>query len=308
MNNDLRISAWGIRHALGPISLPVRNDGGEIEWIQVTEGKPDVAIEEIPQHIADVFRVNEWEVPDWYLNNADADSLGELRRNLDAIGSRITTVTIDGPYAGAGDPVHREEDLREIERELEMMSALGVVSARVNLAPPPIVQAGSIAGFDVVVASVRRLSAFAQSHGIRLLIENHCELTSTPEDVMHFLDAVGPEVGFILDTGNIEPLQTAVLATFEGAPFGFVEDITPVLSFITALAERASIVHVKTYGFQEDGTPVLYDIRTVLQSIADAGYGGPITIECAQFDVPEQSYATIQRTHELINATHPMSR
>ncbi|MGC0239652.1 sugar phosphate isomerase/epimerase family protein [Arthrobacter sp. SD76] len=302
MSNTIRVSAWGIRHALGPISLCNRDQNGQIQWHQVAEGSRDVPLGSLPTHLREAFGVDEFEIPDWYLVNAAPDELDRLRAALTDEKVRITNVTLDGRSAGDGNPAFREDDLRTLENVLELLSSLSVSSARVNLMPPPIIEAGETASVEDVVVALKRLSAFAQARGIRLFIENHCELTSTPEDVIALLDAVGPELGLILDTGNIEPVQGTVVESFStGLPFATVDDLTRVEQFIQALADRASLVHVKTYGFNEDGSSKVYDLEKVINTVLDTGYDGPITIECAVLD-GGGVYETISRTKDLLDA------
>lgn len=300
MNNEIRVSAWGIRHNLGPISLPLRNEDGDIEWVGVTQGTQAVSLGDLPEHLKSEFGVTEFEIPDWYLNNATEEELELLRQGLKRAGSRITTVTVDGRHVADYVPEFREDDQAEIERVLDRCATLGVSSARVNIVPPPIVPEVKVATWDEIVAGLRRLHAYAAKRGISLFIENHGEVTSTVEEVQRLLDAV-PGLGFILDTGNIEPVITEISSAFtEGRAPNDVNDLEPVYAFIRPLAPLAAVVHVKTYGYREDGTSRVYDIPAVLKAVAGAGYSGPVTIECAEFDTAGV-YDTIKRTMALID-------
>lgn len=302
MNNPIQVSAWGIRHNLGPICLPVRHEDGSVELVEVTQGEKNVHLSEVPRHLRETFGVEGMEIPDWFIKQASESERAAFADALVAEGVVLRNVTLDGRCAGDGNATFRADDLRELENSITMIAAVGARAARVNLLPPEIVPRGESAGFDEVVESLKRLLAHAEALGVELLIENHCELTDTPEKIDRLRAAVGPGLGLILDTGNIGAIQMEVLRSFrEKVPPRDVEEAPEVFEFIAEMLPRASMVHVKTYGFREDGKPMLYDQERAIELIAESGYAGPVTVECASFE-PPKVYDAISRTVGMLRA------
>lgn len=302
MNNPIQVSAWGIRHNLGPICLPVRREDGSVELVQVTQGEQNIRLSEVPRHLRETFGVEGMEIPDWFIRQASESERAAFADALASEGVVLRNVTLDGRCAGDGDAEFRADDLQELEESLTMIAAVGARAARVNLLPPGIVPGGAPAGFDEVVESLKRLLAHAEGLGVELLIENHCELTDTAEKVDKLRAAVGPGLGLILDTGNIGAIQAEVLRSFKAKlPPHDVEDAAEVFDFIAEMLPRATMVHVKTYGFREDGRPMLYDQERAIALIAESGYAGPVTVECASFE-PPKVYDAISRTVAMLKA------
>lgn len=302
MQQQINVSAWGIRHNLGPISLPFRGADGQIELVQVTEGEPNLALSKVPEHLLSTFNVHGMEIPDWFLDQAPRDQQLGFRDALQRNNVTLANVTIDGRSLGDANPIYRNDDIAEIERMFALAAELGARAARVNLLPPPIVPSGAESSFNDIVAALRRLAQFAGERGMRLLIENHCALTDTPAKIQELLEAAGSGIGLILDTGNIEPLQSEIVASFmEKRPPRFVEDAEPAFRLIEQMLPLASVVHLKTYGYQPDGRPMVYDVDRAISIIARANFTGPITIECASFE-PDKVYNAIERTVAKLKA------
>ncbi|WP_324698884.1 sugar phosphate isomerase/epimerase family protein [Novosphingobium sp. RL4] len=302
MNSKIQVSAWGIRHNLGPISLPVRTATGEIQWIKVTEGEKNVPLTNVPNHLRATFGVTGMEIPDWFLRQADAKERRMFSEALLEEGVTLGNVTLDGSFAGDGNAVYRAQDLVDLKQSVDRVAEVGGKAARVNLLPPGIVDCGSAATFQEVVDAVRDLRDHASSRGVELLIENHCELTDTAEKIAHFRDAVGPGLGLILDTGNISPIQDEILRSFKTKTEPRdIEDTEEAFAFLEQMLPFASRVHVKTYGFHDDGRPAVYDQERAIQLITRSGFSGPIAIECASFD-PPKVYPAITRTVQMLEA------
>lgn len=295
MNEKIQVSAWGIRHNLGGIALSVRNAEGALELLQVTQGENVYGLAEIPGHLKLAFGVTAMEIPDSFLLDASEAELDAFREALAREGVTLSTVTIDRNAIGEANDTWRAEDLQWVKESLRISGSVGAKRARVNIFPPPIVPEIDHAPFDVVVDTLKDLVVYSAEQGVRLMIENHCELTNTPEKIEKLLAAV-PGLGLIIDTGNIGVLSESVLASrLAGGIPEFVKDPEPAFAFVRTMLPRADLVHVKTYGYSEDGASYLYDIDKVIGMINDSPYKGPVTIECASF-IPAKVYDAIERT------------
>lgn len=92
----------------------------------------------------------------------------------------------------------RENDLRWISSWIESAAHLGAENARVIAGKsPPLEQA-----LKYSVDGLRHCAGLGARLGVRVVTENWFETLSTPAAVDHVLDAVGPTLGFLADTGN----------------------------------------------------------------------------------------------------------
>ncbi|WP_314225288.1 sugar phosphate isomerase/epimerase family protein [Streptomyces zaehneri] len=307
MQNDIRIATFGIRHELGPLSLGFRSPDGEFVRQQVVDSPRSLPLGDLPQRLRSAFGVTAVEIMDEHLSGAPAEERAALRSAVDR-GELTYSLAAISRYVGDADAGRRAEDLAAVERIIKQSAEAGAQSARVILLPPPIVPQVPLAATDELVAALRHLVGVAHAAGVSLLIENDDEMTSVPEYVEALLDGVGPELGFVLDTGNLEPVMSEVVGSVTaGREPGDVQDAEQTYRAIEALLPRAQVVHVKTYGFHDDKRSKVYDLDRVLQIIADSGFAGPLTIE---YGGPDSSvaYDTIRQTVARIRATTPSAQ
>lgn len=307
MKNELRLATFGIRDELGPMWLDYRAPSGEITAIQVVHSPKTLSLDQIPQRTKHGFGMSSVELMEQQLTAATAEERAALPEALTREGVSVGMVGLSRCIADAVDS-HRAEDLEWAERLIAMSAAAKAEQVRVVLMPPPIVPQVERASFEVIVDTLRRLIATAKAAGVRLMIENDDPFTADPAELVPLLDAVGPDLGLVLDTGNLEPVMSAVVEGFSaGRQPDDLADATPVYEAIESLLPRAAVVHVKTYGFHPDGRSKVYDLDQVLTIIADSGYEGPLTIEYAGSDGAAAEDA-IKRTAELIRAATPTKK
>lgn len=298
MSDQIQVSAWSIRHRLGDAGAPFRNAVGRMER-RPSSGLADLELSDLPRHLRHTFGVGGMEIPDWVLDRAGREQRRSFRSSLAAEEMVLGNVTIDACCVGEANPQHRAEDFVELERLFGVAADAGAQAVRVNIVPPPIIEGGGVAEFGVIVEGLSALLQRAEALEMRLLIENHCELTDTKAKIERLLGAVGPGLGLILDTGNIEPIQTEVLRGFRtGEPVEDLDDTEAAFDFVEDVLPLAELVHVKTYGFRDSGRPALYDQERAVRLISDSGYAGPITIECMA--PPAKVYEAISRSVAMV--------
>lgn len=299
MKNEIRLSTFSIRHELGPMALGFRAPDGEYVRQQVVNEPKSLELHDIPRRSRDGFGITSLELMDQNLEGTSAEDRAAL---VEALGTEDVSIGLVGlsRCVGDADDAHREEDLQALEELMTISGELGAKQVRVVLLPPPIVPSPTPASFDVNVASLRRLAAHAKVAGVRLTLENDDPITSDPLQLIPLLDAVGPDIGFVLDSGNLEPVMSEVINSFlHGKELGDVVDPEPAYEVFERLLPRAEVVHIKTYGFHADGTSRVYDLNRVLSIVAKSGYDGPLTIEYGGFG-SETAEKSIARTAELI--------
>ncbi|WP_413810786.1 sugar phosphate isomerase/epimerase family protein [Streptomyces sp. OE57] len=284
--------------------LDFRSPTGEITAMQVVHSPKSLSLDQIPQRTKHGFGMHAVELMEQQLTAATAQERAAL---LEALVREDVSVAMVGLSRCVADAVdsHRAEDLEWAERLIAMSAEARAEQVRVVLMPPPIVPPVERASFEIIIATLRRLISTAKAAGVRLVIENDDPFTADPAQLVPLLDAVGSDLGLVLDTGNLEPVMSAVVEGFlAGREPGDLADATAVYEAIEALLPRAEVVHVKTYGFHPDGRSKVYDLDRVLAIIAGSGYEGPLTIEYAGFSGAAAEDA-IKRTAELIRAAVP---
>ncbi len=163
----------------------------------------------------------------------------------------IQTMLIDD--GDITNPSTRDKDLAWIVSWIESSAQLGAENARVI--------AGKAAPTEAALkSSVDGLKLFASlgvKHNVRVVTENWFETLSTPQAVHHVLDAVGPTLGFLADTGNWH------------GPTKYAD--------LQSIFARAELCHAKTSfaaGMKLDET----DNAKWLASAKNAKYKGPFTL------------------------------
>lgn len=306
MSDQIQVSAWGIRHRLGHAGAPFRNAAGRIER-RSSSVLADLELPAVPGHLRDTFGVAGMEIPDWALDRAGREQRRAFRSALSAEAMVLGNVTVDACSVGEANADHRAQDLVELERLFGVAAEAGARAVRVNIVPPPIIEGGEVAEFGVIAEGLSRLLQRADALGLRLLIENHCEFTDTKGKIERLLGAVGPGLGLILDTGNIEPIQAEVLRGFRtGEPVEDLADTEAAFDFVKDVLPLADVVHVKTYGFRDSGRPVLYDQARAVELISDSRYAGPITVECMA--PPAKVYEAILQSIAMVRGAMAKAR
>lgn len=302
MNDRIQVSAWSIRHNTGPIVLTLRQEDGEIAERAVTDGAENIRLRDLPIHMKTEFGVSGVELMDYNVVRAPREEQDALVASLQANDIALGCLCIENRCIGEADEKYRRVDVKYLEGALELAGRLGAKTARVNVHNPPVFPQLGHAPVEVLIEELKHLVTVAASHGTRLVLENHDEVTNSPSTMRRIFDAVGSELGFILDTGNIEPISTEVAGSFRAkrAP-RWVENAEPVFRYIEEMLPYATVVHLKTYGFEPDGRSMVYDQPRAVEMVARSGFKGPVTIECASPIAP-LVYPAITRSVEMLQA------
>ena len=209
----------------------------------------------------------------------DAKYLAEMIRRADDAGVLSLLILVDGE-GKLGDP---DEQARTtaVENHLKWVAAaktLGCHSIRVN--------AGSKGSYqeqrDLCVDGLGRLSEFAASHEINVIVENHGGLSSNGKwlaEVMRQVDL--PNCGTLPDFGNFYKYDR-----YQG-----VEELMPF----------AKAVSAKSHDFDDDGNETKTDFRRMMKIVRDADYRGWVGIEYEGGRLPERE--GILATKKLLELT-----
>jgi sugar phosphate isomerase/epimerase len=184
---------------------------------------------------------------------------------------------IDGEGAlGDADEAKRTKAVENHYRWVEAAKTLGCHSIRVNAQSKGTPEEQSKLAAD----GLRRLSEFAASHQLNVLVENHGGLSSNGAWLAAVIKEVGlPNCGTLPDFGNFKLSKTETYDRYQG---------------VAELMPSAKAVSAKSYDFDSQGNDTQIDYRRMMKIVLDAGYHGFVGIEYEgkQLSEPEGIRAT----------------
>lgn len=192
----------------------------------------------------------------------DKDYLTELKVRAADLGVKTLLIMIDGEgNLGDADEAKRKQAVENHYPWVETAKFLGCHSIRVNAA-----SSGSYdEQLERAADGLRRLTAFAEPHGLNVIVENHGGLSSNGQ----WLSAVIKKVdmkpcGTLPDFGNFNLGNGKEYDRYQG-----VKELMPF----------AKAVSAKSGDFDASGNETHTDYRRMLKIVLDAGYHGYLGIE-----------------------------
>jgi len=221
------------------------------------EGKLDNL--DFPETAAKKFGIHAVEYVNQFFKDKAKDKkyLADLNQRAKDNGVKNVLIMIDGEGPlGSTDEKERTQTVENHYKWVEAAKFLGCHAIRVNAAgdgTPEEVKAAAIDGLG-------RLSEFAATHGINVIVENHGGISSHGDWLSAVLQGVGKKnCGSLPDFGNF----------YEYDRYQGVQDLMPFAKGVSA----------KTHAFDGDGNETQIDYRRMLQIVKDAGYTGYIDVE-----------------------------
>lgn len=220
--------------------------------------------------------VNILELCSVFFESQSAEYLNRVRVASEEAGVTIRSIAVDRADISIEDDEERRVHMEAIKQWFHVAKAVGSAAIRVN-------SGGRVSAddqeLDRIVASYKELAAEAEHNGIYLLIENHGGASYRPANVQRFIEEVNSEwFRTCPDTGNF--------------PDGTWEE------GIKVMAPSAFSVHLKVTQFSEDGwqprtgadgTDRTANLRTILSTLQQANYKGPLCIEAGIADDETQA-------------------
>ncbi|HVY21305.1 MAG TPA: TIM barrel protein [Bauldia sp.] len=247
----IAVSTWSLHRTVG---LTWWDKPGEPATEKEAYGKGSVKVLDLPaavkKHGIPNLQLGHFHVP-----KRDKAWLREFRAAAKDAGVTITSLLVDD-----GDPSNaatHKRDVAWINQWVDLAAEVGAKTARVVAGK----QKPSADTLALSVAGLKDIAAHGKSVGVRVITENWHDLLSSPKEVHHVLDAVGDDLGILVDFGNWKGAgKYADLASI--MPRG--EDTHAKCSFSAKLNEPDAMDR-NDYG------------KCVLIA-ADAGYDGPYTL------------------------------
>ncbi len=191
----------------------------------------------------------------------------KLKAESEKYGVKNLLIMIDGEgHLASHDEDHLKTALENHKKWVDAAKTLGCHSIRVN--------AHGEGTYDEVmnqaVIGLTKLSEYAQTQGINVLVENHGGYTSNGQWLASVMAKVNlPNCGTLPDFGNF------CIRYKEGG----CEEAYDKYKGVKELMPYAKAVSAKSYDFDENGNETVIDYTKILQTVKDAGYSGYIGIE-----------------------------
>jgi len=244
----IAVSTWslhnklGYSHANGPAG---RADAPSMP----TWGQGEIKLLDLPAALR-AHGYARVELCHFHVASLDPVYLEELRRSFSDAGVLIQTLLIDD--GDISNPATRSRDMAWINTWIGAAARLGAVHARAAAGK----QKPSAEALARSVSGLTALANAAAAQGVRLVTENWFDLTATPTEVHHILDAVSG-LGFLADMGNWSgPSKYADLAS---------------------IFARAQLCHAKA-SFMQGRKLNEADYGQCVSAAEGAGYTGPYTL------------------------------
>ena len=176
---------------------------------------------------------------------------------------------------GEGDLADNDENklneaVENHKKWVDAAKALGCHSIRVNAHG----QGTDVEVMENAVMGLAKLSEYAKTKGINVLVENHGGYTSNGDWLASVIQKVNmANCGTLPDFGNF-CLKGSQSINSENC-----ENAYDIYKGVKQLMPFAKAVSAKSYDFDKNGNQAKIDYTKILQIVKDAGYSGYIGIE-----------------------------
>jgi len=222
----------------------------------------------------------------------DAKFLDEMNKRAADVGVKNLLIMIDRE-GNLGDPddAKRTETVEKHYKWVEAARHLGCHSIRVNARSK-----GSFEETQKLAADgLRRLTEFADTIGINVIVENHGGLSSNGQWLAGVMDQVGHQrCGTLPDFGNFRIKDDVWYDRYKG-----VKELMPY----------AKAVSAKSHDFDENGDETKTDYEKMMKIVLDAGYRGYVGIEyegqkLSEADGIKATKALLEKVREKLAPTY----
>lgn len=275
----LSLAEWSLHRTIG---------NGELDPMNFAQKANEMGFDGI-EYVTGFYaaRINEAEDPEAEMKKV----LDTLKANSEKYNVENLLLMIDGEGdLAVNDSIVRNESVEKHKKWIDAAQFLGCHSIRVNLFGSDDREEWKNNSVD----ALKKLSKYAQTKGVNVLVENHGYLSSDADLLVEVMKEVGMDnCGTLPDFGNF------CLKRKDGARWNAecVEEF-PRYEGVEKMMPYAKAVSAKSYTFNEDGDEELIDYKKMLQIVKDGGYDGYIGIEYEGTDIaPEKG---IMATKDLL--------
>jgi sugar phosphate isomerase/epimerase len=224
----------------------------------------------------------------------DKKYLADLKTRCDDNGVKSVLIMCDGEgYLGDADAAKRTQAIENHYKWVEAAKYLSCFCIRVNAGGQGTAEEVS----DNAADGLRRLTTFAKTQGISVIVENHGSYSSNGKWLAGVMQKVNmKECGILPDFGNFcvrrekEDDGSSPCAEQYDRYLG-VQEFMPYAKDVSA----------KSYDFDVQGNCIETDYRRMLKIVKDAGYRGYVGIEYEgkKLSEPDGIKATLALLHKV---------
>ena len=213
----------------------------------------------------------------------DKNYLNQLKKICDNEGVKSLLIMCDGEgKLGDPDKNKRISSVNNHKRWIEAAKHLGCHSIRVN--------ASSSGSYDdqqkLAADGLSRLSEFASTHGLNVIVENHGGLSSNGQWLSGVMKSVNMKnCGTLPDFGNFRIGGDKTYDRYKG---------------VKELMLFAKAVSAKSHDFDDNGNEIHTDYHKMMKIVIDAGYRGYVGVEYEGSKLSE--YDGIKTTKKLLES------
>ena len=155
---------------------------------------------------------------------------------------------------------------------------------------------------ETVKDGLTKLSEYAATKNINVLVENHGWLSSDAPKVIQVINEINmPNCGTLADFGNW------CIKRVEGERWGdCLEEYPDKYEGTQRLMTAAKAVSAKSYDFDDKGNETTIDFKRMLQIVKDSGYSGYISVEFETEGMDEKE-GIIATKNLLINSAKQLN-
>lgn len=217
---------------------------------------------------------------DFYLENPE-EKVPELAKMLkeraDAAGVQPVLIMTDhlGELTDL-DETARQKAVEQHKLWVDACHMLGCKAMRVNAFGLADSDETKAALAQSLITSMKELGAYGKSKDVKILIENHGEVSSDPDWVAEVLQATDhPYAGTLPDFGN----WCIQWSAGERWKRPCVYEYPDPYEGIAKMMPYAGGVSAKAYAFDENGEETTYDYAKMAKVVRDSGFEGYIGVE-----------------------------
>jgi sugar phosphate isomerase/epimerase len=193
-----------------------------------------------------------------------------LRAQCEHLNLRVTGTGAFNDFADP-DPARRALDVQRVQLWTDIAAALGAPAIRVfsGVVPTDLNAAGGWAAVTQqrIVPALQQVTAHAANQGVRVLLQNHGDMTATADQTIQMLQWVGdPNISIIDDTGYFRPFLAG-----DGAAYNYYADIDKVVPYSRSIQVK------RKPGGETDS--VLMDYPRLFTGLRLAGYHDVMPVE-----------------------------
>lgn len=226
------------------------------------ELKDPLTLPIIPEYFVDRFGIRNVELWSQHFESSSAAYLSDVKKALKKSKCTLIDIQAEGEFdVSDPDDGNRIKGINEMKEWIDICAILGSRYIRIR---------SMNKSYQKSLESLSVLNEYAQSKGIRILIENHFDLFSNPDNHVNiFKDLGDTNVGLLADFGN------------------YKEGIDRYAA-LTMIAPFTALVSAKTTEFTGNLSHTSYDYGRCVDIFESAGYQGIYSLE--QWGRPNPEY------------------